>query len=42
METLNYVHWFNHERPHEAVDDLPPAVVEQIHYAARNELQPTG
>lgn len=42
IETLNYVHWFNHERPHGAVDDLPPALVEQIHYAARNKLQPTG
>lgn len=42
LETLNWVHWFNHERPHEAVDDLPPATVEQIHYAARNELTPTG
>ncbi|MBC7279765.1 MAG: transposase [Nocardioides sp.] len=42
IETLNWVDWFNHDRPHESVQDLPPVTVEQIHYAARNELTPTG
>jgi putative transposase len=42
IETLNWVHWFNHERTHESVDDLTPAEVEQAHYAARNRLVPTG
>ena len=42
LETLNYVDWFNHERPHEALDDLTPCVAEELHYAARNELTPTG
>jgi putative transposase len=42
LETLNWVDWFNRERPHEAVDDLPPKRVEEVHYAARNELTPTG
>jgi putative transposase len=42
LETLNYVDWFNTERPHESVDDLTPAKVEEVHYAARNRLKPTG
>jgi hypothetical protein len=28
LETLRRVHWFNHERPHESVDDLTPIEVE--------------
>ena len=42
IETLNWVHWFNHERTHESVDDLTPVEVELAHYAARNRLVPTG
>ena len=42
LETLNYTDWFNHDRPHESIDDLTPRQVEDIHYAARNELKPTG
>lgn len=42
LETLAWVHWFNHERTHESVDDLTPAEVESAHYAARNRLVPTG
>jgi putative transposase len=42
IETLNWVDWFNTERPHESVDDLTPARVEEVHYAARNRLRPTG
>lgn len=42
IDTLEWVHWFNTERPHESIDDLTPAFVEQFHYAARNELTPTG
>jgi putative transposase len=42
IETLNWVAWFNHERPHEANDDLTPVAAEQHHYAARNQLTPTG
>jgi hypothetical protein len=41
-ETLNYVDWFNTERPQEFVDDLTPVRVEKVHYAARNRLRPTG
>ena len=42
LETLNYVDWFNNDRPHESIDDLTPRQVEEIHYAARNRLRPTG
>ena len=42
LETLNWVDWFNHERPHEAIDDLTPVRAEEVHYAARNRLTPTG
>ena len=42
IETLHWVHWFNHERTHESVDDLTPIEVEAAHYAARNRLVPTG
>jgi hypothetical protein len=42
IDTLDWVHWFNTERPHESIDDLTPAFVEQIHYAARNQLTSTG
>ena len=42
IETLNYVDWFNRERPHESIDDLTPIQAEQTHYAARNRLVPTG
>ena len=42
LETLNWVHWFNHDRTHESVDDLTPIEVEQAHYAARNRPIPTG
>jgi putative transposase len=42
LETLNYVDWFNNDRPHESIDDLTPVQVEEIHYAARNRLAPTG
>ncbi len=42
IETLNWVDWFNHERPHESSDDLTPVRAEEFHYAARNALTPTG
>lgn len=42
LATLHWVHWFNHERPHESVDDLTPCEVEHAHYAARNRLLPAG
>ncbi len=42
LETLNWVDFFNNERSHEALDDLTPMAAEELHYAARNGLQPTG
>lgn len=42
LETLNWVDWFNTERPHEALSDLTPMAAEELHYAAKNELTPTG
>ena len=42
LETLNWVDFFNNDRPHEALDDLTPVAAEELHYAARNALQPTG
>jgi putative transposase len=42
LETLNWVDFFNNERPHESLDDLTPIAAEELHYAARNELMPTG
>lgn len=42
IETLNWVDWFNHDRPHESIDDLTPVQAEEVHYAARNQLTPTG
>ena len=42
LETLHWVHWFNHERTHESVDDLTRVEVEQAYYASRNRLRPTG
>jgi putative transposase len=42
LQTLNWVHWFNHERTHESVDDLTPIEVEHAYYAAQNRPIPTG
>ncbi len=41
-DTLNWVHWFNTERPHESIDDLTPRQTEEVHYAARNRLREAG
>ena len=42
LATLDWVDWFNTERPHESIDDLTPIQAEEVHYAARNRLIPTG
>jgi len=42
LGTLEWVDWFNNERPHESIDDLTPIQAEEVHYAARNRLIPTG
>jgi putative transposase len=33
LATLNWVHWFNNERLHSALGDIPPAEFETAHYA---------
>ena len=38
IETLDWVFWFNNDRPHESIDDLTPVKVEQIHYTHRTGL----
>ncbi len=35
IATLDWVHWFNTERPHEYLNDLTPEAAEQLHYAHR-------
>lgn len=42
IETLNWAHWFNTERPHEALDDLTPEQVEKLHYDYRTTLATAG
>jgi putative transposase len=42
LATLEWVTWFNTERPHESIDDLTPLEAEHAHYAARNRLIPAG
>ena len=42
IATLDWIDWFNNERTHESIDDLTPIQAEEIHYAARNRLDPTG
>ncbi len=41
LETLSWVHWFNHDRLHSHCDDVPPAEFEAAHYAAQ-QADPAG
>jgi putative transposase len=40
--TLEWVHWYNTERTHEAVDDLTPVAAEELHYRFRAALEQAG
>jgi putative transposase len=42
LDTLEWVHWFNTQRPHESIDDLTPVQVEQLHYTHRTRLAEAG
>jgi putative transposase len=42
LDTLEWVHWFNTQRPHESIDDLTPIQVEQLHYSHRTDLAEAG
>jgi len=33
LAILEYVHWFNHDRLHESLGDIPPAEFEDTHQA---------
>jgi putative transposase len=39
---LEWVDWFNTERPHESIDDLTPMQAEQLHYRYRASLAEVG
>jgi putative transposase len=39
---LDWVDWFNNERPHESIDDLTPIQVENLHYRYRTGLAEAG
>lgn len=39
VATFEWVDFFNTQRPHESLEDLTPAVIEQIHYAHRTLAQ---
>jgi putative transposase len=40
--TLNWVDWFNNERPHEYLADLTPAHAEALHYRHKSSLATVG
>ena len=40
--TLEWVHWYNTERSHQAIDDLTPVAAEEIHYRFRAALEQAG
>ena len=40
--TLEWVHWYNTERTHGAIDDLTPVAAEELHYRFRAALDRTG
>jgi putative transposase len=39
---LDWVDWFNTERPHESIDDLTPVAAEKMHYRHRAALAEAG
>ena len=39
---LDWVTWFNNERPHESIDDLTPVAAEHLHYRYRASLAQAG
>jgi putative transposase len=42
VAVLDWVDWFNNQRPHESIDDLTPVQAEQVHYRYRAGLAETG
>ena len=37
IATLEWVHWFNHQRLLEPIGDIPPAEFEQMYYRQRGQ-----
>ena len=42
VAAFEWVDFFNNDRPHEYLADLTPCQAEELHYAHRNTLAPTG
>jgi putative transposase len=42
LATLGWVHWFNNQRLHGYLGDIPPAEYEDIYHAERSSKQPVG
>ena len=42
LATVEYIGWFNHERLHEALGDIPPIEFEQLHRARQRPISSNG
>jgi len=42
LATLGWVHWFNTQRLHGYLGDIPPAEYEDAYHAERSSKQPVG
>jgi putative transposase len=42
IATLEWVDWYNHRRPHQAINDFTPVAVEDLHYAHITALTEVG
>jgi len=42
IETLDWIHWFNTERPHASIQDLTPVQAEHTHYTHRTRFAEAG
>jgi putative transposase len=42
IATLKWVDWYNHRRPHQAMDDFTPVAAEDLHYAHTTALAEVG
>jgi Integrase core domain len=42
LAVVGYIGWFNHQRLHEALGDIPPAELEQLHHARRTPILGNG
>ena len=42
LATVEYIGWFNHDRLHESLGDLPPVEFEQLHHACQDPIPGNG